>query len=126
MKYFETFRIMLVGFFKKYLQQLFFDLSGYSDISVGCAKLFGIDLTENFKYPYKSKSIKDFWNRLHISLSCWLRDYIRTIVYSNITEEEKYILFLIGLVTMFNMIDCHIFIIILQIWISIRMKIMLN
>ena len=56
--------------------QIFCDFSGYSDIAVGCAKLFGIDLTENFKSPYSAKSIKDFWNRWHISLSKWLRDYI--------------------------------------------------
>lgn len=56
--------------------QIFCDFSGYSDIAVGCAKLFGIDLTENFKKPYGSKSIKEFWNRWHISLSKWLRDYI--------------------------------------------------
>ena len=56
--------------------QIFCDFSGYSDIAVGCAKLFGIDLTENFKNPYGSKSIKEFWNRWHISLSKWLRDYI--------------------------------------------------
>ena len=56
--------------------QIFCDFSGYSDIAVGCAKLFGVDLTENFKNPYGAKSVKDFWNRWHISLSKWLRDYI--------------------------------------------------
>lgn len=56
--------------------QIFCDFSGYSDIAVGCAKLFGVNLTENFKKPYLSKNIKDFWNRWHISLSKWLRDYI--------------------------------------------------
>ncbi|MDE5546936.1 MAG: hypothetical protein K2I88_05680, partial [Anaeroplasmataceae bacterium] len=56
--------------------QIYCDFSGYSDIAVGTAKLFGIDLTENFNSPYKSKSIKEFWNRWHISLSKWLRDYI--------------------------------------------------
>ncbi|MDE6441124.1 MAG: MBOAT family protein, partial [Clostridia bacterium] len=56
--------------------QIMCDFSGYSDIAVGCAKLFGIDLTENFKSPYSSKSIKEFWGRWHISLSHWLRDYI--------------------------------------------------
>ena len=50
--------------------------SGYSDIAVGCAKLFGVDLTENFNKPYSARSIKEFWNRWHISLSSWLRDYI--------------------------------------------------
>ncbi len=56
--------------------QIYGDFSGYSDIAVGCAKLFGINLTENFESPYKSKSIREFWNRWHISLSHWLRDYI--------------------------------------------------
>ena len=56
--------------------QIFCDFSGYSDIAVGCAKLFGINLTENFKAPYSAVSIKEFWNRWHLSLSCWLRDYI--------------------------------------------------
>lgn len=56
--------------------QILCDFSGYSDIAVGCAKLFGIDLTENFASPYRSRSIKEFWGRWHISLSRWLRDYI--------------------------------------------------
>ncbi len=56
--------------------QIFCDFSGYSDIAVGCAKLFGVNLTENFEKPYSSKSIKEFWGRWHISLSRWLRDYI--------------------------------------------------
>lgn len=56
--------------------QILCDFAGYSDIAVGCAKLFGINLTENFKSPYSSKSIKEFWGRWHISLSHWLRDYI--------------------------------------------------
>lgn len=56
--------------------QILCDFAGYSDIAVGCAKLFGIELTENFKSPYSSKSIKEFWGRWHISLSHWLRDYI--------------------------------------------------
>lgn len=56
--------------------QILCDFSGYSDIAIGCAKLFGVNLTENFNEPYRSKSIKEFWNRWHISLSRWLRDYI--------------------------------------------------
>lgn len=56
--------------------QIYCDFSGYSDIAVGCAKLFGVNLTENFKTPYAARSIKEFWNRWHISLSSWLRDYI--------------------------------------------------
>ena len=56
--------------------QILCDFSGYSDISVGSAKLFGIDLMENFKEPYGATSIKGFWNRWHLSLSTWFRDYI--------------------------------------------------
>ena len=56
--------------------QIYCDFSGYSDIAVGCAKLFGVNLMENFNTPYVAKSIKEFWNRWHISLSTWLRDYI--------------------------------------------------
>lgn len=56
--------------------QIYCDFSGYSDIAVGTARLFGIELTENFKSPYFSHSIKEFWGRWHISLSTWFRDYV--------------------------------------------------
>lgn len=56
--------------------QIYCDFSGYSDIAVGCAKLFGIDLMSNFKSPYFSCSVKEFWSRWHISLSTWFRDYV--------------------------------------------------
>lgn len=56
--------------------QIYCDFSGYSDIAVGSAKLFGVNLMENFNTPYVSRSIKEFWGRWHISLSSWLRDYL--------------------------------------------------
>lgn len=56
--------------------QIYFDFSGYSDIAIGTAKLFGFDLMKNFNFPYFSKSIADFWRRWHISLTTWFRDYI--------------------------------------------------
>lgn len=56
--------------------QIYCDFSGYSDIARGSAKLFGIDLMENFKSPYFSTCIRDFWSRWHISLSTWFRDYL--------------------------------------------------
>jgi D-alanyl-lipoteichoic acid acyltransferase DltB (MBOAT superfamily) len=56
--------------------QIYCDFSGYSDIAIGTAKLLGIDLTINFKSPYFSASIKEFWSRWHISLSKWFRDYV--------------------------------------------------
>jgi alginate O-acetyltransferase complex protein AlgI len=56
--------------------QLYYDFSGYSDMAIGIAKMFNIDLPINFNSPYKAKNIKDFWRRWHISLSNFLRDYI--------------------------------------------------
>lgn len=56
--------------------QIYCDFSGYSDIAIGVAKLFDINLMTNFKSPYFSTSIKEFWRRWHISLSGWFRDYV--------------------------------------------------
>ncbi len=56
--------------------QIYCDFSGYSDIAIGCARLFGIDLMRNFNFPYFSRSIPEFWRRWHISLTTWFRDYI--------------------------------------------------
>jgi len=56
--------------------QIYCDFSGYSDIAIGAAQVFGIRLMENFRRPYFAKSIRDFWKRWHISLSTWFRDYL--------------------------------------------------
>lgn len=56
--------------------QIYGDFSGYSDIALGTAKLFGIELFRNFAYPYFSRDIAEFWRRWHISLSSWFRDYL--------------------------------------------------
>lgn len=56
--------------------QIYCDFSGYSDIALGTAKLFGIDLLRNFSFPYFSRDIAEFWRRWHISLSSWFRDYL--------------------------------------------------
>ena len=56
--------------------QIYGDFSGYSDIAIGTAKLFGFNLMRNFAYPYFSRDIAEFWRRWHISLSTWFRDYI--------------------------------------------------
>lgn len=56
--------------------QIYCDFSGYSDIAIGAAKMLGINLMTNFKSPYFSKSIREFWSRWHISLSTWFRDYV--------------------------------------------------
>jgi D-alanyl-lipoteichoic acid acyltransferase DltB (MBOAT superfamily) len=56
--------------------QIYFDFSGYSDIAIGCARLFGFVFPENFNMPYLATSVTDFWHRWHITLSTWLRDYL--------------------------------------------------
>ncbi len=56
--------------------QIYGDFSGYSDIAIGLSKIFGFDLMVNFKFPYFSRDIAEFWRRWHISLSTWFRDYI--------------------------------------------------
>lgn len=59
-----------------YTLQIYFDFSGYSDMAIGLGKLFGFDFEENFRYPYASQSISEFWRRWHISLGNWFRDYV--------------------------------------------------
>lgn len=59
-----------------YTFQIYFDFSGYSDMAVGLGLLFGFQLPENFNYPYVARSMKDFWQRWHMSLSNWFRDYL--------------------------------------------------
>lgn len=59
-----------------YALQLYFDFSGYSDMAIGLARMFGFRFPENFNYPYISQSIQEFWRRWHISLSNWFRDYL--------------------------------------------------
>ena len=59
-----------------YTLQIYFDFSGYSDMAIGLGRMFGFHFLENFNYPYISKSIREFWQRWHISLSSWFRDYV--------------------------------------------------
>ena len=59
-----------------YAFQIYFDFSGYSDMAIGLGRMFGFVIPENFRSPYLSESITDFWRRWHISLSTWLRDYL--------------------------------------------------
>lgn len=59
-----------------YTLQIYFDFSGYSDMAIGLAKMFGFEFKENFNYPYMAKSISEFWRRWHISLGAWFRDYV--------------------------------------------------
>ncbi len=56
--------------------QIYADFSGYSDIAIGCARLFGIDLTTNFNVPYFSRSIREYWRRWHVTLMNWFTEYV--------------------------------------------------
>lgn len=59
-----------------YAFQLYFDFSGYSDMAIGLARMMGFQFPENFRFPYTSKSITEFWKRWHITLGSWMRDYL--------------------------------------------------
>ncbi len=56
--------------------QIYFDFSGYTDMAIGIARVFGFHFPENFNYPYAAQSIQDFWRRWHMTLSFWFRDYV--------------------------------------------------
>ena len=56
--------------------QIYFDFSGYSDMAIGLGRMFGFKFPENFRYPYESKSITEFWRRWHITLSTWFKEYL--------------------------------------------------
>ncbi len=86
-----------------YTLQIYFDFSGYSDMAVGLARIFGFKFPENFNYPYISKSIKEFWRRWHLSLSAWFRDYVYIPLGGNrVSQTRQYfnlvlVFFLCGL-----------------------------
>lgn len=66
--------LLLGGIF--FMVQIYGDFSGYSDIAIGTARLFGFRLSQNFAFPYFSRNVAEFWRRWHISLSTWFRDYV--------------------------------------------------
>lgn len=70
--------------------QIYCDFSGYSDMAIGVAKLFGVDLLDNFRRPYFSKSIPEFWRRWHMSLSTWFRDYLYIPLGGNRVQGFRY------------------------------------
>ena len=80
--------------------QLYCDFSGYSSIAVGAARIFGYDLVDNFRRPFLSLTLSEFWNRWHISLSTWLRDYVYQPVVIFYREHGKWAV-VIGLMITF-------------------------
>ncbi len=79
-----VFATFLFGF------QIYCDFSGYSDIAIGTARLFGIELMTNFRTPYFSNSFREFWHRWHISLSTWFRDYLYIPLGGNRGKIQKW------------------------------------
>lgn len=69
-------QLAALGTLLLYMLQIYYDFAGYSDIAIGLAKLFGFNFKENFDFPYRSKSISEFWRRWHISLGTWFREYV--------------------------------------------------
>lgn len=59
-----------------YMLQIYYDFAGYSDIAIGLAKITGFDFKENFNFPYRSRSISEFWRRWHVSLGTWFKEYV--------------------------------------------------
>ena len=72
-----------------YTLQIYFDFSGYSDMAIGMGKMFGFTFMENFRFPYISQSIREFWRRWHISLSTWFRDYLYIPLGGNRISETR-------------------------------------
>ena len=89
-----------IGIFS-YLIQLYYDFSGYSDIAIGIGQLLGFDSPENFRYPFVSKSVVEYWSRWHITLGTWLKNYLympifRTCQNRNISVGVCNLLALLG------------------------------
>ena len=74
-----------------YSLMLYFDFSGYSDMAIGIAQMFGFSFNKNFDYPYLSASITEFWRRWHISLGAWFRDYVYIPLGGSRVEQKKII-----------------------------------
>lgn len=71
--------------------QIYFDFSGYSDMAVGLGRMFGFEFMENFRYPYISKSITEFWRRWHISLSTWFKEYLYIPLGGNRCKKQRWL-----------------------------------
>ena len=82
--------ILVLGY-TAFMLQLYFDFSGYSDMAVGIGCFFGLDLPENFDYPYLAQSIGEYWRRWHISLSSWFRDYVYIPLGGNRCSAKRHI-----------------------------------
>ena len=74
-----------------YAFQLYFDFSGYSDMAIGLGRMLGFEFLENFRYPYISRSVVEFWKRWHISLTTWFREYVYFPLGGNRVSRAKWV-----------------------------------
>ena len=79
--------------------KIYYDFSGYTDIAIGCAQLLGFRLPENFDRPYRQRNIQEFWNKWHMSLSSWIRDYVYFPLGGSKRKESRVLLNLIIVMT---------------------------
>jgi len=79
--------------------QIYCDFSGYTDMAIGAARIFGYDLMANFRLPYFAESIADFWHRWHISLSTWFRDYLYIPLGGNRTRSNRWYINILSVFT---------------------------
>jgi len=82
--------LLLATFF--FSIQIYCDFSGYSDIAIGIARMMGYDLMINFRQPYLARSVGEFWQRWHISLSTWFRDYLYIPLGGNRVPKQRYLI----------------------------------
>ena len=75
-----------------YSLQVYFDFSGYSDMAIGLGRMFGFKFLENFRHPYVSSSVTEFWRRWHISLGSWFRDYVYIPMGGNRVNKPRFFL----------------------------------
>ena len=75
-----------------YSLQVYFDFSGYSDMAIGLGRMFGFKFLENFRHPYVSSSVTEFWRRWHISLGSWFRDYVYIPMGGNRVKKPRFFL----------------------------------
>lgn len=96
--------VILMGVFL-FVIQVYCDFSGYTDIAIGCSRLFGIQLMQNFNFPYFSKNMSEFYKRWHISLSTWIRDYVYTplsLRLRSLNKSYRYIVVFLITFTLFG------------------------
>ena len=93
-----------------FMLQLYYDFSGYSDMAIGIGTMIGFEIPENFNYPYSSHSIQEFWQRWHMSLGLWFKDYVYIPLGGNRVSKVRWIIntMIVWSLTVLSPIRCKI------------------